>query len=316
MSLTYLDAAALRDAIDERTAVAVLEEALRTDVDPEHDSPRLFSDAPAGQFLLMPTAGKRYSGVKLATIAPENPAAGKPKIQGVYTLLDSGTLSPLILMDGAELTLIRTPATTALAVKNLLAADPRGGDAAPRAGAVVVFGTGPQAWRHILAVHAVAPIDSVVIVGRTPDKADALVSRCRELGLDARPGSAADVAGADVVLCVSSASEPLFDGSLVQPHAVVAAVGSHGLDAREIDPELARRADVVVEGRASAMRESGDLIPARSVEEWQEHSLTNLAELVRGDFTRSADRPALFTGVGMSWEDLAVATAIYEGHLS
>nr|WP_245192618.1 ornithine cyclodeaminase family protein [Arthrobacter pigmenti] len=314
--MTYLDAAALRDAIDERTAVAVLEEALRTDVDPEHDSPRLFSDAPAGQFLLMPTAGKRYSGVKLATIAPDNPAAGKPKIQGVYTLFDSGTLSPLILMDGAELTLTRTPATTALAVKHLLAADPRRrGDAARRAGAVVVFGAGPQAWRHILAVHAVAPIDSVAIVGRTPEKADALVRRCMELGLDARPGSAADVAGADVVLCVSSASEPLFDANLVQPHAVVAAVGSHGLDAREIDPELARRADVVVEGRASAMRESGDLIPARSVEEWQEHGLTNLAELVHGELARRADRPALFTGVGMSWEDLAVATAVYEGQL-
>ncbi len=51
-------------------------------------------------------------------------------------------------MDDAELTLIRTPATTALAIKHILAADsPERATAAtkPVIETLVVFGTGPQA---------------------------------------------------------------------------------------------------------------------------------------------------------------------------
>ena len=55
---------------------------------------------------------------------------------------------------------------------------------------------------------------------------------------------------------------PLFDGSLVADHATVVAIGSHEPDAREIDDALARRATVVVESRASALREAGDVIGA------------------------------------------------------
>jgi ornithine cyclodeaminase len=59
------------------------------------------------------------------------------------------------------------------------------------------------------------------------------------------------------------------------------------------------------------MREAGDLIPARSVEEWRNKSLTNLAELVRGSFTRDPSKPTLYTGAGMAWQDLVIASAIY-----
>lgn len=59
------------------------------------------------------------------------------------------------------------------------------------------------------------------------------------------------------------------------------------------------------------MREAGDLIPARSAKEWQDITLTNLSELVRGSFTRNPARPTLYTGAGMAWQDLVIASAIY-----
>ncbi len=307
MTLPFIDAAQLQALLNPAVAVAALEEALRGGLDPELDSPRLFAPLDAGEFLLMPAQSAKYAGVKVATIAPGNPAQGHPKIQGTYLLLDKATLAPLAAMDGAELTLVRTPAVTAMAVKALLAL--RG---APSAGSVVVFGTSLQADRHIAALAAVCGIDSLVVVGRGAGGARALADKWAATGMAARVGSKDDLAGADTIICATSSQVPVFDGALPGDSAVVAAIGSHGLDAREVDSVLARRAEVVVEGRASALREAGDLIPARSAAEWQDRGLATLSDLVCGRFAPEAGRPLLYTGVGMAWEDIVVAGRAFE----
>jgi len=311
---TYLATATLASALTDAEAITELEKALLGDIDPEQDAKRLFSPAPDGEFLLMPAAGTEFSGVKLVTIAPQNPAKGLPKIQGIYTLFNSRTLAPVAVMDAAELTLMRTPATTALAVKHILNASAPIHFPSARfpVETVVIFGTGPQAWRHIRALQTVVSANTIVVVGRDPNKTESFAQYCRNENVHVEAGDASSVASADVIVCATSSSTPLFDNALVQNHAVVAAVGSHGLDAREIDPELARRATVVVESRASAMREAGDLIPARSVGEWQETPLINLAELVQGSFEIRPERPTLYTGAGMAWQDLVIASAIYK----
>ncbi len=315
MSLPYFDSTAVRAAVPWTTAIAALEHALLNGVDPEDDSPRLFSPAPNGEFLLMPASGQRYSGIKALTVAPANPVRGLEKIQGVYILFDSDTLAPLATMDGNELTAIRTPATTLLAVKHILSSAP---DGAPRSHGstdrkrVLVFGTGVQALNHLRAAHAVLPEASFAVVGRRPERVTALIRQLATEGIEVRPGSQAQVPDADVVICATSSRTPLFDGGLVAPGAVVAAVGQHGLDAREVDAGLVLRSDVVVEGRASALREAGDLIPARSAEEWEAIRPANLLDLVKGEFERSPGKPCLYAGVGMAWEDLATAAVVYE----
>ncbi len=311
--LAYLSGPELAHLVSVQECVEVLERALREgSVDPESDSPRLFSDLRAGEFLMMPTEAGAFAGVKLVSIAPDNPASGQPKIQGVYALFDAGHLRPLALMDAAELTLARTPATTALAVRHILAA---GGNGTPEAAAAMhrlaVLGTGPQAVRHISAITTAVRVEEVVVIGRRPGSSAQLVESLRGAPFRVRGGDHADLPAADVIVCVTSSSEPVLDDRHVAPDAVVCAVGSHGLDRREVPAALALRSDVVVEGRASAMREGGNLIPARSVEEWAQVPLTNLAELVRGGLVRRPGHPALYSGVGMAWEDIIVAGHIY-----
>ena len=314
MEPTYLAAPMLASALTDAEAISELETALLGDIDPEEDAKRLFSPAPGGEFLLMPAGGTKFSGVKLVTIAPGNPAKGLPKIQGIYTLFNSRTLAPVAVMDAAELTLIRTPATTALAVKHILAARAPMHPLSAKypVETAVVFGTGPQAWRHIRALQAVVSANTTIVVGRDYNKTESFAQYCRNQSLQVEAGDAASVASADLIICATSSSTPLFDNAVIENHAVIAAVGSHGLDAREIHPELARRASIVVESRASALREAGDLIPARSVAEWQDASLINLAELVQGKFTPNPDKPTLYTGAGMAWQDLVVASAIHD----
>ncbi|MFE4081620.1 ornithine cyclodeaminase family protein [Paenarthrobacter sp. YIM B13468] len=313
MNLPYFDSTAVRAAAPWTAAIAALEQALLNVVDPEDDSPRLFSPAPNGEFLLMAASNREYSGIKALTVAPANPARGLEKIQGVYILFDSDTSAPLATMDGNELTAIRTPATTLLAMKHILAADTGAVHPRPEKAHVLVFGTGVQALNHLRAAGAVLPEASLAVVGRRPERVAALIAQLAKEGVHVRQGTSAEVARADVVICATSSPTPLFDGGLVAPGAVVAAVGQHGLNAREVDATLVLRSDVVVEGRASALREAGDLIPARSAEEWEAIHPANLRDLVKGEFERSAGKPCLFAGVGMAWEDLVIASLVYEG---
>lgn len=61
----------------------------------------------------------------------------------MYLLMDAATLSPIALIDGSELTTLRTSAVSAAIAAHL----------APRhVSHLVVFGSGPQAWGHIAAI--------------------------------------------------------------------------------------------------------------------------------------------------------------------
>jgi len=165
--LTYLDGAQLAELASLDECVAVLEQSLRDgSIDPEADSPRLFSELQAGEFLLMPAEAAPYCGVKLVTVAPANPAAGHPKIQGVYALFDAEHLRPLALMDAAELTLVRTPAVTALALRHMVAGGATGREGKrPSVQRLAVIGTGPQAIRHVRAITSVIDVEEVVVIG-------------------------------------------------------------------------------------------------------------------------------------------------------
>ncbi|MFE6306796.1 ornithine cyclodeaminase family protein [Nocardiopsis sp. NPDC057823] len=299
--LPFVDAAEVARRIGPDRARELVERALLDGFDPAGDPARSNTGAGSGHLLLMPSTLGEWVGVKVASVAPGNPDLGLPRIQAVYVLMDARTLTPRALVDGVALTSLRTPATSAVAADRL---------AAPGASRLVVFGNGPQAVEHAVAMAGIRDLADVRLVGRDPGRVAAAAAELVGRGVPAVPGTAADVADADIVVCATSAAEPLFDGALVRDGACVVAIGSHEPDRRELDGALMGRSLVAVEDHGTAMRECGDVVMAVAEGALSKDALVGLAPLVRGEVRRATDRPNVFKGAGMSWQDLAVAVGV------
>ncbi|VXB04869.1 ornithine cyclodeaminase family protein [Pseudoclavibacter sp. 8L] len=287
-------------------AVDALRRALADGFRPETDHARIFESLEHGEFLLMPAETADSAGIKLLTIAPDNPARGLARIQGLYVLFDAETLTPRALIDGPTLTDIRTSAVSVAAVKDALERD-RG----PLE--VVAYGAGPQARAHVRTVRAVLEgtrqVGRVTSVVRSPERVSTSEDFDAVLAAGSQEAEGATRA-AGLILCTTTASTPLFPDELVRDDAVVVAVGSHSPDARELPGALLGRADVIVEDVAAALRECGDVIMAIGEGALDARDLIPMADLVQGTRRPLGRRPVVFKSAGMSWEDLVLARAI------
>lgn len=299
----HLDEDDLRRALAPSDAVHAIRRALQDGLDPADDPPRsVLSLADGqGQLLTMPSHGPGAVGVKLVTVAPDNPAEGLPLIQGLYVVFDPRTLAPLATIDGAALTTLRTPAVSVAALLDPLTSRPGGQR-------VAVFGAGPQGVGHVHTLAAVGvDIDRVTYVVRNPSR----VAPETVGGAEVVAAGESDevVARADIIVCATSSSTPVFDSRLVRNDVVVMAIGAHEAHTREVDPALMGRAQVIVEDVQTALAECGDAALAIEDGALRRESLTPMAGVVRGEVGCATDRPVVFTGSGMSWEDLVVAKA-------
>ena len=227
----------------------------------------------------MPAAGEGGVGVKLVTLSEFNPQRGLPFTQAVYVLFDAVTQTPQAVIDGTELTALRTAAVSGLATRHL---------ANPDAAILVMFGAGAQATAHVEAMHAVRPVREVVVVGRDPARTDALVARTHALGMDARVGTPSDVSTADLVCTCTTSAVSVFSGHELAEGVHINAIGAYLADQRELDTETMRRSKVVVETRDMALREAGDVVIA-AIDEGAliTGALVDLAEVVQGRSVRT-----------------------------
>jgi ornithine cyclodeaminase len=294
--MRYVDAAEVA-ALGPTGAVDAILGALRDGLDPSDDPARSAVGLAHGQFLLMPAQTPTSAGVKVVTVAPDNPGRGLPRIHAAYLLFDHDTLALRAIVDGTALTTLRTPAVSVAAVLARLPDRPL---------RLAVFGTGPQAVGHVDTLAAVRPVAAATYLARDPSRTPLPAIGIRT------PAAQEALAAADVVVCATAARSPLFDSTLLRDDAVVIAVGSHEPDARELDAALLARASVVVEDKATALREAGDVVLAIAEGALAPSDLLPLRDVVLGPGALPPDRPLVFKSVGMSWEDLVVATAVVE----
>jgi thiomorpholine-carboxylate dehydrogenase len=238
----------------------------------------------------MPAVYNGVMGAKLVTVFPGNAARGIPGHQAVIQLFDAETGTPCGTLDGRIITEMRTAAVSAVAIDRLAPAD---------AHVLAILGSGVQARAHVRALRLVRPIDEIRIWSRTMEHAERLAADVG--GVSTSPELA--VHGADIVVTVTHAPEPILRGAWLRERAVVAAVGAIGASHRELDDE-AMRGPVIVDSRDAAAREAGDLLLA-DVSPYAE-----LGEILAGTIAPPTTGPIVFKSLGLAVEDLAAAQLV------
>jgi ornithine cyclodeaminase len=243
--------------------------------------------------------------LKAVCIFPENPVRhGIDAHQGGVLLFDGETGELTAVVDGAALTSIRTAAVTAVATRAL---------ARPESSDLAVLGAGSQARAHIAALADTLSLERVRVVSRTFAHAQLLAAELSPgypFPIEAVELVGDAVRGADVIVTVSNAREPILEAEQLEPGMHVNLVGSSIASTREITGEGLARMSLFVDRRESTVNEAGDYLMALREGAIDEgHIRAEVGEVLEGlaPGRTSPDEITCFKSLGIAIEDLAAA---------
>ena len=253
-------------------------------------------------------------GSKIYTSFPDNLAApssvGEPRlpaVQALYVLFDGRNGRPVAVLDGTAVTWWKTAADSALGARLLAPDGPR---------TLTMVGSGAMApWLIRAHRHARPSISEVLIWNRTRERGEALATRVRGEGVEARvvPDLEAAVRQAQVITSATRTHTPLIKGAWLQPGTHLDLVGGYTRDTREADDDAVRRARIFVDRRESAFDGVGDILqPIADGVIRAEDVLGDLYDLVGGTVPgrRQRDDITLYKNAGGGHLDLMTAQAV------
>ena len=237
--------------------------------------------------------------VKLVSVFPANHLHGLPSHQGLITIFDEDTGTPLAVMDGTYITAIRTGGAAAVAARLLARSD---------AAVLAILGSGVQGGSHLETFPRIRDFKEIRVASRDSRKAQALAARHpRAMVVESFEAA---VRGADVVACCTDAREPIIRREWLEPGTHVSSVG--GTWGPELDAATIAAGRVFVEWRGAATNAP----PAGAIELQgvDPESVTEVGEVLAG--TRpgrlSRDEITIYKSTGHAVEDAAAARLVYD----
>lgn len=170
------------------------------------------------------TAASKAAGiatVKWVAMAPVEPGSPLPGVSALICVSDYRTGAPFAVLDGDEITLIRTAALSAAAASRM----------APPAPKTIGFvGCGLQAHAHLAAFHDLYPgLTTALMLSRSRASAEQLAQAAAGRGLAAEVTEDAGtlLARSDMVISMvpgATGLKPFLDAKQMKPNAFAAAV--------------------------------------------------------------------------------------------
>jgi ornithine cyclodeaminase len=260
---------------------------------------------PGNRFSLKSASTSEVTGLKVGSYWHGNPDIGLPAHSSAILLFDARTGRVATHIEASLANCYRTAAADALAVRELARADAR---------RLAIFGAGRQARFECEAIRQVRAIDEVLIVNRDEDKAEEFAVELRREGLQARVASAEEACPwAEIIVTVTGARAPLFDGSLVSPGCHVSSMGSDGPGKRELPLSILERGRVFCDYEPQSLM-FGELQHAA---EWVASGRlqpTNIGDLLlrRAVGRTSEDDITVFDSSGLALQDLFLGLRLLE----
>ena len=235
----------------------------------------------------MPAIGEAMA-VKIVTLFHGNAGTDIPTHQAVILVFDRENGSPVAVLDGRLITEMRTAAGSAAAARKLAVPDPE---------IVTIMGSGVQARAHAAALATVRPLGELRLWARRESAGRAAAE---EIGAVFIGDAESAVRDADIVVCATSAKEPILKGDWLKPGAFVAAVGWNTPDGRELD-DAAMANVVVVDSRDAASDQSGNVRGSGCA------IFAEIGEILAGTRTVPEGATVIYDTVGIAIMDVAAA---------
>ncbi len=248
--------------------------------------------------------------VKMSPGFFNNPKIGLPSTNGLMTLFSAHTgLVEAMLLDNGYLTDVRTAAAGAIASKYL---------ANPHVDTVGIVGTGSQARYQVEALKLVRDFSTVLVWGRSHEKAEACARDIADkLGVAAevRSGVAEVVAASQIVITSTPATEPLIEADWLHRGLHITAMGSDAEHKNELDPGIVAKCDVFVCDTRAQSAKLGELHHAiSSGAVAADFGVDELGQVIAGHVPgrRSADDVTVCDLTGTGAQDTAIARLAFQ----
>lgn len=247
-------------------------------------------------------------GIKWISGFPKNPIRiGMPRATGLYILNDSHNGFPLAVMDCTLTSAMRTGAVTGVGARVLANPDSR---------VAAMIGAGVQARTQLEALKIALPgLREVRAYDVRREAAEQYAAEVREkLGLEACAASSAEeaVRGADVVVTVTVADEPIVKDAWMKPGSFFSAVGSY--QEEEFDVVLHSQ-KVVVDGLEHVMHRETPVV-ALMVKQGliRKEDVLELGAILCGEAPGRENREEriFFSPIGMGTEDNCLNYMVYK----
>lgn len=249
------------------------------------------------------------SGIKWVWGFNDNRAKGIPYIGGVIILNEARTGEVLAIMDGSYITDIRTGASAGVAARYLARKDSR---------VLAIIGAGVQGKMNARAICEEMPIEEIRIADIRPEATAAYAEEMGpELGVKILPCASNEEAcrGADIIITVTIADEPLVNWNWLKAGCTVLSLGSF----QELDERIPLGADKLVVDNWAQNAHRGELVKlvhAGKLTGEQVHA--EMPEIVTGKKNGRENEEEIICAciIGMGSTDIGTAGVLYKEYFA
>ena len=260
-----------------------------------------------GDLRIMPSYSSvlKLAGTKIVNVHPKNPEIGLPTVMAVVVLNDAKDGRALALIDASYITGIRTGAAGAVAVKYL---------AKKNAKTFGVVGAGRQAFFQIIATVKVREIKEILVYDTKEENVAKLADELKGLGIEIKKASLEETAKADILATTTPSRTPIIKNEWIMPGTHINAIGADAPGKEELDPEILKRAKIVIDNWDQASHSGEINVPLENGIIKKEDIYSDLGNIVIGKMPgRENDSEiTVFDSTGLGFQDLYTANLVYQ----
>jgi len=216
---------------------------------------------------------------------------------------DPETAFPLAIMDGRELTMLRTGAAAAVATDHLAVAD---------ATSLGIVGAGVQSYTQLEAIAAVRPIEEVVVADQSAERVADFLDYFADR-FEVRGGERGEAAACDVLSTVTPVESPIVDRADVGEHTHINAIGADAAGKHELSDQILLDAKLVIDDYEQTTHSGEINVPYSAGTLTDDDIYGALGEIVVGEKEGRSptDGITVFDSTGLAIQDVAAAHVVY-----